>query len=122
MNRPKTVKVFYRGLPYELDLVACRRALVDCQVKGQMASMEELAGKVNISRSTASRFFSGRPTSLAVTLSILDALHLTFDDVAQPLDEDDEERTGKPAAPHRPRSTPPVGGAAAVHQPVEVQP
>jgi hypothetical protein len=43
---------------------------------------------VGISRSTASRFFSGRPTSLAVTLKILEALHLSFEEVATPVVED----------------------------------
>jgi transcriptional regulator with XRE-family HTH domain len=51
--------------------------------------MQSLANAVGISRSTASRFFAGRSTSLAVTLRILDALHLAFADVATP--EDDEE-------------------------------
>jgi transcriptional regulator with XRE-family HTH domain len=84
MPRPRKVTVWYRGIPYSLDLVRCRRALVDCQVKGDFESMEELAQAVGISRSTASRFFSGRPTSLAVTKRILDALHLTFVDVLTP--------------------------------------
>lgn len=88
-SRPKTVEVFYRGIAYRLDLVRCRRALVDCQVLRELDSMESLANKVEISRSTASRFFSGRPTSLAVTLKILEALHLEFEDVAAPVDEDD---------------------------------
>ena len=84
MPRPRKVTVWYRGIPYALDLVRCRRALVDCHVKGDFESMEELAQAVGISRSTASRFFSGRPTSLAVTKRILDALHLTFADVLTP--------------------------------------
>ncbi len=92
-SRPKTVEVSYRGLPYRLDLVSCRRGLVDCQVRGELNSMESLADKVNISRSTASRFFSGRPTSLTVTLAILDALHLTFEAVARPVL--DREPTGQ---------------------------
>jgi hypothetical protein len=88
-SRPKTVEVFYRGIAYRLDLVRCRRGLVDCQVLGELDSMESLADKVDISRSTASRFFSGRATSLAVTLKILEALHLEFEAVASPVDEDD---------------------------------
>ncbi len=51
--------------------------------------MNGLAVKVGVSRSTASRFFSGRPTSLAVTKRILDALHLKFEDVLTPEAEDD---------------------------------
>ena len=78
--RPRKVTVWYRGIPYALNLVRCRRALVDCHVRGDFESMEELADRVRVSRSTASRFFSGRPTSLAVTKRMLDALHLTFAD------------------------------------------
>ncbi len=88
-SRPRQVTVWYRGIPYSLNLVRCRRALVDCQVRGELESMEQLADAVGISRSTASRFFSGRPTSLAVTKKILDALHLTFEDVLTPETEDD---------------------------------
>ena len=85
-SRPKLVKVVYRGLPYELDLVQCRRALVKRQIARELDSVESLANAVGISRSTASRFFSGRQTSLNVTLDILDKLGLTFDEVARQLD------------------------------------
>ena len=61
---------------------------MDCQVKGEFDSMEQLAGAVSISRSTASRFFSGRPTSLAVTKRMLGALHLTFADALTPEGEE----------------------------------
>jgi len=83
-RRPREVTVFYRGLAYRLNLMACRRALVNCQIASELDSMESLADRVSISRSTASRFFSARPTSLTVTLRILDTLHLRFDDVARP--------------------------------------
>jgi hypothetical protein len=89
-DRPRRVSVRYRGVPYSLNLVRCRRALVDCQVKGEFDSMEQLAGAVSISRSTASRFFSGRPTSLAVTKRMLDVLHLTFADALTPESEADD--------------------------------
>lgn len=95
----------YRGIAYQLDLVRCRHGLVDCQVKGELDSMESLADRVGISRSTASRFFSGRPTSLAVTLKILDALHLTFPDVAQSVDEDDSAGRPDDVASRQPKST-----------------
>ena len=35
--------------PYSLDLVRCRRAPVDCQVKGEFDSMEQLAQAVSVS-------------------------------------------------------------------------
>jgi hypothetical protein len=59
--------------------------------------MECLAEAVGISRSTASRFFSGRPTSLTVTLKILAALKLTFEDVAT-LEEGSDEPEGPAGA------------------------
>jgi len=90
LSRPKTVTVFYRGIPYVLDLTRCRRALVDRQVEGNLDSMESLAQAVGISRSTASRFFSGKPTSLTVTLKILEVLKLKFNDVARPKSEEDK--------------------------------
>lgn len=89
-DRPRRVIVRYRGIPYSLNLVRCRRALVDCQVKGEFESMEELADKVGVSRSTASRFFSGRPTSLAVTKRMLAALHMKFEDALTPETEADD--------------------------------
>jgi len=104
--------VCYRGIPYLLDLVRCRRALVDRQVEGELDSMESLANAVRISRSTASRFFSGRPTSLAVTLRILDALHLTFADVARPVDDQDDAE-GSTGAGQAPRARGPKGDGGA---------
>jgi len=86
-SRPNVVTVVYRGLPYELNLVQCRRALVDRQIARELDSMGSLAKAAGISRSTASRFFSGRQASLKVTLDILDRLSLTFDEVATPKDE-----------------------------------
>lgn len=88
-DRPRRVSVRYRGVPYSLNLVRCRRALVDCHVRGDFESMEELADGVGVSRSTASRFFSGLPTSLAVTKKILDALGLKFSDALTPESEGD---------------------------------
>lgn len=104
-SRPRFARVFYRGLPYRIDLVACRQALVRCQVDGELDSMERLAERVGISRSTASRFFSGRPTSLAVTLDILKALHLSFDEVAT-REDDPDEFEGEADAGARPGPSP----------------
>lgn len=96
-QRPRTVTVWYRGIPYALNLVVCRRALVKCQVDGGIDSMHSLAIKVGISRSTASRFFAGRATSLAVTVRILHVLDLRFEDVAKPEPDrpDQEEKAGQ---------------------------
>jgi transcriptional regulator with XRE-family HTH domain len=108
-SRPKRTLVRYRGLPYEIDLVRCRRALVECQIDGTFDSMEGLAGTLGISRSTTSRFFSGRGTSLTVLLKLLGALKLKFEDVATLVDEDDdaEEPDGPTNAGARKRPAPP---------------
>lgn len=83
---PKEAVVRYRGAEYRLDLVMCRRALVRRQVEGTLTNMASLAAAANVSRSTASRFFSGKSTSLAATMRILKVLGLHFHDVAFPLD------------------------------------
>jgi hypothetical protein len=77
--------VYFRAMAYEMDALACRRALVRCQVAGEFTSIEGLANAVSVSRSTASRFFGGR-TSLSTALAVLDKLHLEFDDVFRPVE------------------------------------
>jgi transcriptional regulator with XRE-family HTH domain len=57
--------------------------------------MNSLARAVGVSRSTASRFFSGRSTSLAVTLRILQVLRLTFEEVAHPASDEIENESGR---------------------------
>jgi hypothetical protein len=100
-------RVSFRGLPYEIDLIACRRALVDRQVDGDFDSMEGLADAIEMSRSTASRFFSGRSTSLAVTKKIVKRLGLEFRDVVR-LAQDGEDSNG--TAGGAPPSGPTPGG------------
>jgi hypothetical protein len=73
--------VHFRGIRYDMDIDVCRRALVRCQVAGDLDSLQALAEATGRSRSTASRFFAGRPVSLAVALAVLDRLNLQFNDV-----------------------------------------
>jgi transcriptional regulator with XRE-family HTH domain len=87
--KPRSVIVYYRGLPYEVDLHPCRRALVRRQVEGEIATMTDLAMAAGMSRSTATRFFAGRNLSLNRTLAILAALRLEFDTVAKPVEADE---------------------------------
>jgi hypothetical protein len=82
-RRDKAI-AWYRGVPYVLDLRRCRMALVRCELGGDFGSMEALAERVQVSRSTASRFFSGRPTSLTVTNRLIDVLGLEHEDVLRP--------------------------------------
>ena len=79
-NRRKLPVVVFRSMQYTMDVPVCRRALVRRQVAGDFDSMDGLAKLCEISRSTASRFFSAR-MSLPVALVILDRLQLNFDDV-----------------------------------------
>jgi hypothetical protein len=81
--------VNFRGIDYEMDLMVCRRALVRRQVEGDFDSMEGLANAIGRSRSTVSRFFSGRQTSLTVALAVLDKLKLAFNEVFTPCYPDD---------------------------------
>lgn len=104
------ITVYYRGIPYLLDLMVCRRALVQRQIDGELDSMESLAGAVGISRSTASRFFSGKPTSLAVTLEILKKLELSFDDAARPKSDGDDSSDSGGAVGAKLPDPPPHGG------------
>jgi hypothetical protein len=39
MRLPQTVIASYRGIPSEVDLLTCRRALVQRQVEGEHESM-----------------------------------------------------------------------------------
>src|SRR5437868_2527981 len=56
--------------------------------ESEFDSMESLARAVMRSRSTVSRFFSGRQTSLSVALAILGKLKLDFDQVFTPRNVD----------------------------------
>jgi hypothetical protein len=118
-TRPKTVTVWFRGIPYTLDLVRCRHALVQRQVEGELDSMQSLAVSCDLSRSTTSRFFSGRNTSLAATLKMLAALKLRFEEVARP-DADPDEEDGAVGA--RPQAPAPHSGAGGAAWPVERPP
>src|SRR5215472_4963428 len=98
-RRPSEVTVWYRGIPFTLDLAKCRRALVGCQIMGKFERMQELAETVGVSRSTASRFFAGRHTSLTVTKKILAGIGLKIEDVLRPagIVVEDQEEEQKPA-------------------------
>jgi hypothetical protein len=81
LGQPKRVMVSFKGIDYEMNVTVCHHALVRRQIEGQFDSMESLAQAADRSRSTVSRFFAGRQTSLSVALAILSKLKLDFDDV-----------------------------------------
>ena len=51
--------------------------------------MTSLAAGARVSRSTASRMFSGRSCSLTALLRVLEVLHLQFGDVCQPATDEE---------------------------------
>lgn len=75
------VVVSFNGIDHEMNLSVARHALVRRQVDGEFHTIEALADSVGRSRSTVSRWFAGRPTSLPVALTIVGKLGLRFDDV-----------------------------------------
>jgi len=78
---PRRAVVNFDGVDYEMNVLACRHALVRRRVDGEFHSFQGLADAVGRSRSTVSRFFSGRQTSLLVALTILAKLQLAFGEV-----------------------------------------
>jgi hypothetical protein len=94
-GRPQRVVVNFDGIDYHMNIAICRLALVRRRVAGEFDSMEALADAIGRSRSTASRYFSGRNTSLAVALAVLDKLKLSFDDVYT-LCDSDHDASGPP--------------------------
>jgi hypothetical protein len=89
MKQPRRAVVNFRGIDHDMDLAVVRLALVRRQVAGEFDSMEALSKAIGRSRSTASRFFSGRSTSLPVALAVLSKLKLDFDEVFTPCSLDD---------------------------------
>ncbi len=89
IRRPRRAIVNFRGIDHEMNVTVCRMALVRRQVAGEFDSMEGLADAIGRSRSTVSRFFAGRRTSLPVALAVLDKLKLRFEQVFTPINLDD---------------------------------
>ena len=94
MQRPRRAIVNFRGIDHEMNVTVCRMALVQRLVAGEFDSMEGLAHAIGRSRSTVSRFFAGRRTSLPVVLAVLDKLKLRFEDVFTPINLDDGVPSG----------------------------
>jgi hypothetical protein len=87
-RRPAWALVEYAGLPHLLWLRRVRRALLDSAVRGEYESRLAVADGAGVSRSTASRFVSGRHASTRTTKAILDALGLKWEEVLYPLSDE----------------------------------
>lgn len=85
-ERPDRVQVSYFGTLYWLDLHACRRALVERQLQGQLMTIQALATAANLSRSTVSRFFAGKSHAVSSARCILTTLGLELGDVISPIE------------------------------------
>ncbi len=81
-RRSASAIYWFDGYPFRVDLAAIDRALFARIVAGKYKSREHFAESFGRSRSTVSRFFSGRGAGLPVFLEILNELELKFDDVA----------------------------------------
>jgi transcriptional regulator with XRE-family HTH domain len=89
--RPRRTQVNFKGVDHWMDVLVCEHALVRRQVEGDFETLRDVAMAANVSRSTVSRFLSGRPTSLRLTLRILAELKLTFDEVFTRCEVADDE-------------------------------
>src|SRR5262245_14587788 len=87
-RRPASVILAFDGHPHRVDLAVIERAFFAKVVAGKYDSREDIAKAIGRSRSTVSRFFGGRNTSVRVFLDILTELDLKFEDVATPVTED----------------------------------
>jgi transcriptional regulator with XRE-family HTH domain len=86
-RRPQRVVMTFEGVRYEMDRYVLQLALVRRQVEGEFHQKNQLAQAAGCSRSTLSRFLSGRKISLRVVMAILEKLHLTFDEVFRRCDD-----------------------------------
>ena len=89
-RRPASVIMSFGGHPHRVDLAAIERGFFTQVVAGKYDSREEIAKAIGRSRSTVSRLFGGRNTSIRVFLDILNELGLKFEDVATPVNEDSQ--------------------------------
>jgi hypothetical protein len=65
-------------------MAAIERAYFRAIVEGRIEGRASLANAAGASRSTVTRFFAGRATSIRTTQAILGVLGIRFDDVARP--------------------------------------
>jgi hypothetical protein len=84
-RRPASAVQVFDGNLHRLDMVTIESAFFRKVIEGTYGCREDLAKAAGCSRSTVSRFFAGKNVSIKVTLAILAALDLRFDDVAEPL-------------------------------------
>jgi hypothetical protein len=81
-RRPESAIYWFDGNPYRVDLATIHRAMFAGIVAGKYKSLQHFADTVSRSRSTVSRFFTGRGVGLPVFLETLTELNLRFEDVA----------------------------------------
>jgi hypothetical protein len=87
-KRPAWADVDLSGRPHRLHVAAMDRAFFRGVIAGRWLVQADIATDAKLSRSTVSRFMNGRGGSIHTALAVLAVLGLSFDDVAQPRDED----------------------------------
>ena len=78
----------FGGHPHRVALETIELAFFALVVAGKYDSREDIAKAIGRSRSTVSRFFAGRNTSVRVFREIVNELGLQFEDVAAPVSEE----------------------------------
>ena len=84
-DRDAWTETKFDGHPYRFHVAELERAFFRGVVAGRFTTKEQFSGLIGVSRSTGSRVFRGRNTSLKVALRVLAELELKFDDVAYPI-------------------------------------
>src|SRR5258708_30960049 len=68
---PERAMVLRRGIPYVIDLAACRRMVAARRVDGGSDPIETLAETVGVGPESVGRFLRGDMPSLATTMRVL---------------------------------------------------
>jgi transcriptional regulator with XRE-family HTH domain len=80
--RRRSLVVRHEGQTYERDLAKCRRLVLQRQMEREFDSVEELAGRVGLSKSTVHRWLRGvGPGATETTVRILAGLRVEFNEV-----------------------------------------
>lgn len=86
--------MIFGGHPYWFDAGRCWRRYIELLVGGDVSGLDDLAVNVGVSRSTVSRFLSGRSTAPITVRRMLNDLGLRFEDVFEPVHDADGDGAG----------------------------
>jgi transcriptional regulator with XRE-family HTH domain len=84
--------VTHQGQTYERDLAKCRRLVLERQVEGEFDTLEGLAQRVGLGRTTVGAWLRGAvPGTTTTTARILEGLRVEFEDVHRKVETDARE-------------------------------